>query len=517
MQQQKTVEMKNIHKQFPFVKAVDGARFDLFKGEIHSLIGENGAGKSTMMKILYGMYPIDQGEIFLNGEKVDLSKYNTHSAIQHGIGMVHQEFMLVKEMTVLENIILGVEPTKGNSKMALDFTAARKKINHYIENYQMNVHLDRKVLNISVGEMQRVEIIKALYRGADVLILDEPTAVLTPQETDKLFEILDIMRKDGVTIVFISHKLKEVMAISDRISVMRGGRYVATVDKSDTTIPELAKMMVGREVFLDGKRSMVEMGEPVLQVKNVYVPSERELSKNRDISFVVRAGEVLGVAGIDGNGQSELGEAIAGLRPVEKGEIILGDKVISNKAAHYVRDCGLAHIPEDRNDRGLNKEHTVTYNLVAAEIGNAPFSKYGIISEKEMRKVSEERIERFDIRPRDPRNLAMGFSGGNAQKIVVARELGAPGKKLLLAAQPTRGVDIGSIEGIRKLIDQAKREGLGVLLISADIDEILALSDRIIVMYEGRISGEVVNDENLTDEKLGMLMLGGESDAKSEV
>ena len=224
MQQQKTVEMKNIHKQFPFVKAVDGARFDLFKGEIHSLIGENGAGKSTMMKILYGMYPIDQGEIFLNGEKVDLSKYNTHSAIKHGIGMVHQEFMLVKEMTVLENIILGVEPTKRNSKMALDFTAARKKINHYIENYQMNVHLDRKVLNISVGEMQRVEIIKALYRGADVLILDEPTAVLTPQEADKLFEILDIMRKDGVTIVFISHKLKEVMAISDRISVMRGGQ-----------------------------------------------------------------------------------------------------------------------------------------------------------------------------------------------------------------------------------------------------------------------------------------------------
>ncbi|MBU9736231.1 ABC transporter ATP-binding protein [Diplocloster agilis] len=515
MQQQKTVEMKNIHKQFPFVKAVDGARFDLFKGEIHSLIGENGAGKSTMMKILYGMYPIDQGEIFLNGEKVDLSKYNTHSAIKHGIGMVHQEFMLVKEMTVLENIILGVEPTKRNSKMALDFTAARKKINHYIENYQMNVHLDRKVLNISVGEMQRVEIIKALYRGADVLILDEPTAVLTPQEADKLFEILDIMRKDGVTIVFISHKLKEVMAISDRISVMRGGKYVATVHKSDTTIPELAKMMVGREVFLDGKRSMVEVGEPVLQVKNVYVPSERELSKNRDISFMVRAGEVLGVAGIDGNGQSELGEAIAGLRPVEKGEIILGDKVISNKAPHYVRDCGLAHIPEDRNDRGLNKEHTVTYNLVAAEIGDAPFSKYSIISEKEMRKVSEERIERFDIRPRDPRNLAMGFSGGNAQKIVVARELGAPGKKLLLAAQPTRGVDIGSIEGIRRLIDKAKREGLGVLLISADIDEILALSDRIIVMYEGRISGEVVNDEYLTDEKLGMLMLGGEADAKS--
>lgn len=294
-----------------------------------------------------------------------------------------------------------------------------------------------------------------------------------------------------------------------------GGKYVATVHKSDTTIPELAKMMVGREVFLDGKRSMVEVGEPVLQVKNVCVPSERELSKNRDISFMVRAGEVLGVAGIDGNGQSELGEAIAGLRPVEKGEIILGDKVISNKAPHYVRDCGLAHIPEDRNDRGLNKEHTVTYNLVAAEIGDAPFSKYGIISEKEMRKVSEERIERFDIRPRDPRNLAMGFSGGNAQKIVVARELGAPGKKLLLAAQPTRGVDIGSIEGIRRLIDKAKREGLGVLLISADIDEILALSDRIIVMYEGRISGEVVNDENLTDEKLGMLMLGGEADAKS--
>lgn len=253
---EKIVEMNNIHKQFPFVKAVDGSRFDLYKGEIHSLIGENGAGKSTMMKILYGMYEIDEGEIIVNGERVTDGRYTTHDAIAHGIGMVHQEFMLVKEMTVLENIILGSEPTKkGSRNVVIDFDAARKKISHYIENYQMAVQMDKKVMNISVGEMQRVEIIKALYRGADILILDEPTAVLTPQEADKLFEILDIMRRDGKTIVFISHKLKEVMKISDRISVMRASKYITTVNKSETSIPELATLMVGREVFLNLERT----------------------------------------------------------------------------------------------------------------------------------------------------------------------------------------------------------------------------------------------------------------------
>lgn len=509
---EKIVQMTNIHKQFPYVKAVDGAQFDLYKGEIHSLIGENGAGKSTMMKILYGMYDINDGEIIVNGKKVSDQKYTTHEAIAQGIGMVHQEFMLVKEMTVLENIILGSEPTKKSSRnIAIDFEAAREKIRFYIENYHMAVQLDKKVTNISVGEMQRVEIIKALYRGADILILDEPTAVLTPQEADKLFEILDVMRQDGKTIVFISHKLKEVMKISDRISVMRTGKYISTVKRDDITIPELAKLMVGREVFLNTKRTPPKEGEVVLEVKDIFVPSERELSKIRGISFNVRKGEVVGVAGVDGNGQSELGEAIAGLRRVEKGQIILDGKNITNKSALQVRNTGLAHIPEDRNDRGLNRTHTFADNMLAAEIRNHPYSKWGVINPKKIMEEAWRRSEKFDIRPRDPSNIAGSLSGGNAQKIVVARELGAQGKKFLLAAQPTRGIDIGNIEGIRKMIDEAKVEGAAVLLISADLDEIMSLSDRIIVLYEGRITGELINDDNIDEGKLGYLMMGGVS------
>ena len=506
---EKIVEMKNIHKQFPYVKAVDGAEFDLYRGEIHSLIGENGAGKSTMMKILYGMYAIDQGSITINGTCVTDGKYGTHEAITMGIGMVHQEFMLVKEMTVLENIILGSEPTKGSGKIAIDFEEARKKINHYIDNYDMAVHLDKKIMNVSVGEMQRVEIIKALYRGADILILDEPTAVLTPQEAEKLFEILKSMRRDGKTVVFISHKLKEVMEISDRVTVMRSGKYIQTVNKCDTSAAELAKLMVGREVFLNLQRTPPQEGEVMLDVEDIYVPSERELSKIRRISFQVRKGEVVGIAGVDGNGQSELGEAIAGLRRVERGHIRLDGKDITNHSALRIREAGFAHIPEDRNDRGLNKKHTFAENMIAAEIRNRPYSRFGVISPKKIMAEARRRSEEFDIRPRDPSNIAGSLSGGNAQKIVVARELGAADKKLLLAAQPTRGIDIGNIEGIRKMINDAKANGMAVLLISADLDEILSLSDRIVVLYEGRITGELVNDGRIDEEELGLLMMGG--------
>lgn len=507
---EKIVEMKNIHKQFPYVKAVDGGQFDLYKGEIHSLIGENGAGKSTMMKILYGMYDIDDGEIIINGECVTDKKYTTRDAIAHGIGMVHQEFMLVKEMTVLENIILGSEPTKKRSRnIAIDFEEARRKIQYYIDNYHMAVQLDKKIINISVGEMQRVEIIKALYRGADILILDEPTAVLTPQESDKLFEILDSMRKNNKTIVFISHKLKEVMKISDRISVMRAGKYITTVKQSETTIPDLAKYMVGREVFLNVQRTPPKAEEVMLEVKDLYVPSERELSKIRGISFTVRKGEVVGVAGVDGNGQSELGEAIAGLRRVEKGQVILDGVDITNKSPLQVRKEGFVHIPEDRNDRGLNGSHTFADNMLAAEIRNHPYSRFGVINQKKIMDEASIRAEKFDIRPRDVSNIAGSLSGGNAQKIVVARELGAPTKKFLLAAQPTRGIDIGNIEGIRRMIDDAKRDGVAVLLISADLDEILSLADRIIVLYEGQITGKLVNNDNIDEGELGYLMMGG--------
>ena len=514
---EKIVEMNNIHKQFPFVKAVDGARFDLCKGEVHSLIGENGAGKSTMMKILYGMYGIDEGEIIVNGKRVTEHRYTTHDAIALGIGMVHQEFMLVEEMTVLENIILGSEPTKaGSRKQVIDFDTARAQIQHYINNYQMAVQLDKKITNISVGEMQRVEIIKALYRGADILILDEPTAVLTPQESDKLFEILEVMKKDGKTIVFISHKLKEVMKISDRISVMRSSKYITTVNKNESSIPELAKLMVGREVFFNIKRAPAREGEIMLDVKDIFVPSERELSKIKGVSFQVKKGEVLGVAGVDGNGQSELGEAIAGLRRVEKGCITLDGHNITNRRPLKIREEGLAHIPEDRNDRGLNKTHTFADNMLAAEIRTRPYSRFGILNLKKIMEEARARSDKFDIRPRDPANIAGSLSGGNAQKIVVARELGAPGKKFLIAAQPTRGIDIGNIEGIREMINDAKAEGVAVLLISADLDEILSLSDRIIVLYEGQITGELINDGNIDEGELGLLMMGGTNKGVTE-
>lgn len=507
---EKIVEMNGIHKQFPYVKAVDGARFDLYKGEIHSLIGENGAGKSTMMKILYGMYAIDQGEIIINGSHIAANKYTTHDAIARGIGMVHQEFMLVKEMTVLENIILGFEPTRSGSRnLVIDFEKARKQISHYIDNYQMGVQLNKKIMNISVGEMQRVEIIKALYRGANILILDEPTAVLTPQEADKLFEILEIMKRDGKTIVFISHRLKEVMKISDRISVMRSGKYITTVNKDETSIPELAKLMVGREVFLSMARTAAKDDKVMLDVRSIYVPSERELSKIRGINFQIRRGEVLGVAGVDGNGQSELGEAIAGLRRVERGEILLDGHSIKNLSPLRIRAAGLAHIPEDRNTRGLNRTHTFADNMLAAEVRDRPYSRLGVLHQKKIMEEASARAERFDIRPRDPANIAGSLSGGNAQKIVVARELGAAGKKLLIAAQPTRGIDIGNIEGIRRMLDEAKAGGMAILLISADLDEIMSLSDRIIVLYEGRITGELVNDGSIDECELGLLMMGG--------
>ena len=498
------VKMTNIVKTFGEVQAIKNGNFNLFEGEIHSLIGENGAGKSTMMKLLYGIYSIDSGSINIYDKK--MNNYTAKEAIELGIGMVHQEFMLVNEMTVLENIILGFEPRE--SAVMIDFNAARTKVLEYIEKYNLDVQINKKIKDISVGEAQRVEIIKTLYRGADILILDEPTAVLTPQETEKLFEILENLKKSGKSIIFISHKLNEVMKISDRITVMRDSKYIDTVLKKDTSPAKLAKMMVGREVLLDVKKDKMNATEIILKVENVYIPSDRELSKIRDLSFSLKRGEILGIAGVDGNGQKELVEAITGLREVEKGHIFFKNKEITNKAIKYIRENGIAHIPDDRNVRGLNREMDIKENLIATKFSEKQFSNNINLKEKEINKFSEEMIKKFDIRPADYNIITKNLSGGNAQKIVVARELESD-TDLLIAAQPTRGIDIGSIETIRKNIVEYRDKNKGVLLISAELEEILTLSDRILVMYEGKIVGNL-KAEDANEENVGFLMTGGE-------
>ena len=496
------VEMKDIVKTFGQVQAVKNGQFTLRKGEIHSLIGENGAGKSTMMKLLYGMYPINSGQIIIKGET--MGEITPKMAIERGIGMVHQEFMLVQELTVLENIVLGFEPKKG---LRIDFEKARQDVKKYIDEYNMDVQLDKRISQISVGEAQRVEIIKTLMRGADTIILDEPTAVLTPQEAERLFEILENLKAGGKSIVFISHKLNEVMQISDRISVMRQGQYMGTVNKTETSPLDLTKRMIGREVFLNIEKDYGQAGEKILDVQDVWVSSHKETSKIRGMSLSVHAGEIVGIAGIDGNGQSELIEAITGLRKVEKGKVIVCGQDVTNKSVRKIREAGLSHIPEDRNRMGLDRAMTIRDNLVAVQVDQAPFSKGGLMSIPEQDQYSERMVKDFDIRPTDYRLPTSSLSGGNAQKVVVAREVSI-GNKLLIASQPTRGVDIGAIELIRNTIEKAKKTGMGVLLVSAELEEIISLSDRIIVIHEGKITGEMMASE-ANENNLGLLMMGG--------
>jgi simple sugar transport system ATP-binding protein len=497
------VEMTGIVKSFGPVHAVKNASFTLVKGEIHSLIGENGAGKSTMMKLLYGMYPIDSGTISIDGRP--MGTLTPKIAIRNGIGMVHQEFMLVNELTVLENIILGFEPRKGP---LIDFDKARTDINEYIEKYKMDIQINKRINQISVGESQRVEIIKTLSRGAETIILDEPTGVLTPQEAGKLFEILFGLKTAGKSIVFISHKLNEVMEISDRITVMRQGKVIDTVEKKNTNSRELSKMMVGREVFLNIIRKETRIGEPVLTVSDLWTSGEKELSKIRGISFDIRAGEIVGIAGVDGNGQSELIESITGLRKIERGTVTLAGRVITNLSPRKIRDTGLAHIPENRNTRGLNRLATVSDNLIITRFRKKPFCKFGFITDNHaIFSYAEDLIKKFDIRPPKVDMLTTNFSGGNAQKIVVAREV-TEATKVLIAAQPTRGIDIGAIESIRTILQEVKSWGIGVLLVSVELEEILSLSDRIIVLSEGKIAG-MLPVEEANEETLGMMMLSG--------
>lgn len=499
------IEMRSVKKNFGDVVALRDGNFDLRSGEIHSIVGENGAGKSTLMKILYGLYPPEGGEMIISvgGKAATLPSLSPKQAISYGIGMVHQEFMLASEMTVLENVILGFEPRKG---IGIDRAAAIAKIEEYGSAYNLAVRHGAKIRDISVGEAQRVEIIKILYRGANTIILDEPTAVLTPMESAKLFNILRSMKDGGKSIIFISHKLDEVMAISDRVTVMRGGARVSTLERGKTSISELARLMVGRDIFLGDSPPAPRPGNTVLEIDDIWVPGEKELSKLRGVSLEVRSGEILGIAGVNGNGQSELAEALSGLRPIQRGSVRLLGRAVESASPLELRRAGMSHIPEDRNTIGLNRQTDLKDNFICSSFREAPISSHGIIDRNMARKTARERMEAFDVRPCDPDVSAQSLSGGNAQKAVVSREMGydAP---FLLASQPTRGVDIGSIERIRGELNRAKERGTAILLISSDLEEILALSDRIAVMYEGRITGILERGE-ANEDNVGLLMTG---------
>ena len=491
------LELRGIKKSFGEVHALKNANFSLRKGEIHSIIGENGAGKSTLMKIIGGVYTADEGTIECDGETY--RNLTSKQAIDIGIGIVHQEFMLVRELSVIENIILGKEPKKSLSR--IDFSKAAELLNTYINDYGFDIRLNKKVRDIPVGEAQRVEIVKTLYRGARVMILDEPTAVLTPQETKLLFNVIRRLQAAGTSIIFISHKLNEVMEIS-------AGETVATVEKQETDKNKLAALMLGRAAFVGSKHVEREVGDDVaLRVEGIYAPGDRELSKIRNMSFSVKKGEILGIAGVDGNGQTELAEALIGLRKLDAGEIYLNGEKISALDVKQHRAKHIGYIPEDRNTRGLWQERTIRENLAALPLHQKQMAKFGIIDRKAVTAYGETAAERFDIRPRGIGHICRGLSGGNAQKVVVAREMSQP-LTVLIASQPTRGVDIGSIESIHAMIRKAADEGTSVVLISTELEEILSLSDRVVVLYEGQIAGEV-DAGNTSEEELGLLMTGG--------
>ncbi len=497
------VAMRNIVKRFPLVLANDHVTFELEWGEVHALIGENGAGKSTLMKILYGMQPLDQGQILVDGQEVVLE--SARDAIERGIGMVHQHFMLVETLTVTENLVLGAEPHIGPT---LNYRAARNKTRELIERFGFDIDPNSKISELPLGLQQQVEILKTLYRDARILIMDEPTAVLTPQETRGLFRFVREFAAAGNAVVFISHKLDEVMEICDRMSVMRDGQMIGTVQREATDQRQLANMMVGREVILRVEKTPPQPKEVELEVENVTV---RHPIKHKplvdDVSFELRAGEILGLAGIEGNGQSELVEAIVGLRALAKGTISLGGRDMSEATARQRREAGLSHIPEDRNERGLVGSYTTAMNSILGDHHRPPYcNRWGFLREEVIEDHAAELVSAYDVRPTSTEIMAASYSGGNAQKLIVAREV-ERGPDILIASQPTRGVDIGAIEFIHNQIVAARDAGLAVLLVSADLNEVMSLSDRIMVMYEGKIMGELSQDE-ATAEKLGLLMAG---------
>ncbi len=496
------LELRGITKRFPGVVANDRIDFDLQPGEVHALLGENGAGKSTLMNVLYGLYRPDEGEIRIGGQPVTM--HSPKDAIERGIGMVHQHFMLIPVMTVAENIVLGTEPRRDG--VLLDLSAAEKRVRELSEQYGLSVDPRARIEDISVGRQQRVEILKALYRGADILILDEPTAVLTPQEATELFGVLRSLTEQGMSIIFISHKLNEVLSISDRITVLRRGQKVETLATAGATEESLARLMVGREVLLRVDKPPAETGEPLLEIKDLSVVDDRGLEAVRGVSLNVRAGEIVGIAGVDGNGQTELIDAITGLRRPASGTITVGGRDMTKANARKVLDEGMGHIPEDRQARGLVLEFTLTENLALEDYRSPPDSRWGWLFPRRMLARARRLLREFDVRGGGPTARASALSGGNQQKVVIAREVGRD-PRVLVAAQPTRGLDVGAIEYVHKRLITVRDEHKAVLLVSLELEEILSLSDRILVLYEGRVVGEYGPDAS--EEELGVAMTGG--------
>ncbi|MBK7320190.1 MAG: ABC transporter ATP-binding protein [Anaerolineales bacterium] len=496
-----TIEMRGITKRFPGVIANDKADFDIHAGEVHALLGENGAGKSTLMKILYGMYRPDEGEILLNGKPVTIASPN--DSINLGIGMIHQHFMLVPTLTVAENVALGLPSSRG---ALTDLDRVSKRIVELASIYGLKIDPSAYVWQLSVGQQQRVEIIKALYRGAALLILDEPTAVLTPQEVDELFVIMRQMVKDGHALIFISHKLHEVVEISNRITVLRDGRRIGTRLTSETTKQDLANWMVGREIGFAPDRGKVEIGEARLKLEKVECGSDRGTPGLRGVSIEVRSGEILGIAGVSGNGQRELAEAITGLRKVTTGRVFLEGKDITNFAPGDITELNLSYIPEERMRDGMIKDFTIAENMILREHHKMPYSRMGFLNLSDISKHADELIAKFHVKTPSRETHAKNLSGGNIQKVVLAREI-SRNPRAIIAAQPTRGLDIGATEYVREQLLIERRKGVAVMLISEDLDEILALSDRIAVLYEGQVM-DIVPRSEATPERLGLLMAG---------
>jgi general nucleoside transport system ATP-binding protein len=495
------LELRGITKRFGPLVANDAIDFELRRGEIHALLGENGAGKSTLMNVLYGLHHPDEGEIRLDGEPVRID--SARRAIGLGIGMVHQHFMLVPVMTVAENLVLGVEPSRGP---LMDYKAAAARARELSERFGLAVRPEAKVEDLGVGAQQRVEILRALFRGAKVLVLDEPTAVLTAQESQDLFRVLRALKEDGTSVVFISHKLNEVLDVSDRVTVLRRGKKIDTVETAESTERSLARLMVGRDVLLRVEKPEHSPGAPVLEVRDLELTDDRGLPAVRGVSFDVRAGEIVGLAGVDANGQSELIEAITGLRKPVGGTITVDGRDITGHGSLEAIEAGVGHIAEDRHRRGLVLQFDLAENLALLEYRKPDMAKWGLLSVGKMDERGRQLLHDYDVRGGDPGTPASSLSGGNQQKVVIARELSA-NPKVLVAAQPTRGLDVGAIEFVHRRLVEERDAGRAILLVSLELEEIRSLSDRALVIYEGEIVTEL--SPSASEEEFGVFMTGG--------
>lgn len=501
------IEMLNITKEFPGIKANDNVTLQLRKGEIHALLGENGAGKSTLMSILFGLYQPTSGLIKKNGKEVRINNPNDANSLN--IGMVHQHFKLVECFSVLDNIILGVEPSKG---LFLEKKGAREKVLQLSDKYGLKVDPDALISDITVGMQQRTEILKMLYRDNEVLIFDEPTAVLTPQEITELMKIMKNLAKEGKSILFITHKLNEIMEVADRCTILQKGRYIGTVDIDKTNREELSRMMVGRNVNFSVEKKPAKPGETVLKVEHMTVPSKaHDNNAVKDISFNVRRGEIVCIAGIDGNGQSEFVQGLTGLEKITSGKLIFNGRDIAKASIRDRSKCGMSHIPEDRHKHGLVLDYSLEQNMVLQRYWQPEFQKGGFIKSKAVREYSDRLIEEYDVRSgQGSITIARSMSGGNQQKAIIAREIDKD-PDLLVAVQPTRGLDVGAIEFIHKQLVAQRDQGKAVLLVSLELDEVMDVSDRILVMYEGEIVGQL-DPKKITVEELGLYMAGAKRD-----